>query len=93
MATIGRYSAVVQRKDLKFHGFFGWLGWLFLHLLYIAGFRSKLITLVDWGWDYLLQDRPVRLILSLGDKAAADRDPGPAAGRTLSTPAQRTTER
>jgi NADH dehydrogenase len=63
MATIGRYSAVVQTKRMKIHGFAGWLAWLFLHLLYLASFRSKVITLVDWGWDYLLQDRPVRLIV------------------------------
>jgi NADH dehydrogenase len=73
MATIGRYSSVVQTRRMQMKGFTGWLAWLFLHLLYLASFRSKVVTLVDWGWDYLLQDRPVRLIVSPdGKRQAAD---------------------
>ena len=64
MATIGRNSAVA---DLPLHirltGFVAWVAWLFLHLLYLVGFRNRLSVLVSWGWSYLTWDRGPRLIL------------------------------
>jgi NADH:ubiquinone reductase (H+-translocating) len=64
MATIGRNAAVA---DLPLHirltGFVAWVAWLFLHLLYLVGFRNRLSVLVSWGWSYLTWDRGPRLIL------------------------------
>ena len=62
MAAVGRNCAVVQTQRLKLSGFAGWLAWLGLHLVYIIGFRNRAIVLFSWGWNYLFQDRPVRLI-------------------------------
>jgi NADH dehydrogenase len=76
MATIGRNAAVAQLGRIHLSGFLGWLTWLGVHLLNVVTFRSKVIVLVNWAWDYLFLDRPVRLIVS------AARDPastGPAA--------------
>ena len=75
MATIGRNAGVAQIGPLRLSGFLGWLTWLFVHLVNVVSFRSKLIVLVNWAWEYLLYDRPVRLIL----QAAAPRTgrPGP----------------
>ena len=63
MATVGRNSAVVQIGRFHFTGFIGWLTWLTVHLLLIISFRNRLIVLLNWAYDYVFYDRPVRLIL------------------------------
>ena len=71
MATIGRNSAVAQLGPLRLTGFLGWLMWLFVHLINVISFRSRIVVLVNWAWDYLFYDRPIRLILrAAGEKAA-----------------------
>jgi NADH dehydrogenase len=63
MATIGRNSAVAQIGWLQLSGFPGWLLWLGVHLVNVISFRSRLVVLVNWAWEYLFYDRPVRLIV------------------------------
>jgi len=63
MATIGRNSAVAQLGPVRLTGFLGWLMWLGVHLVNVISFRSRLIVLVNWAWDYLFFDRPIRLIV------------------------------
>jgi NADH dehydrogenase len=64
MATIGRNSAVADLPlGVHLTGFIGWIGWLFLHLLYLVGFRNRLSVLVSWAWSYLTWDRGPRLIV------------------------------
>jgi NADH dehydrogenase len=71
MATIGRNSAVAQLGPVRLTGFLGWLMWLFVHLINVISFRSRIVVLVNWAWDYLFYDRPIRLILrAAGEKAA-----------------------
>jgi NADH dehydrogenase len=68
MATIGRNSAVAELGAVRLTGFLGWLMWLFVHLINVISFRSRIIVLVNWAWDYLFYDRPIRLILrAFGD--------------------------
>lgn len=62
MATIGRNAGVAQIGPLRLGGFLGWATWLLVHLLLLVGFRSRVVALLNWGWDYLAYDRPVRLI-------------------------------
>jgi NADH dehydrogenase len=62
MATVGRNHAVVQLGPIRVAGFIGWLMWLFVHLMYIITFRSKAVVLLNWAWNYIFYDRPVRLI-------------------------------
>jgi NADH:ubiquinone reductase (H+-translocating) len=62
MATVGRNHAVVQLGPIRVAGFIGWLMWLFVHLMYIITFRSKTVVLLNWAWNYIFYDRPVRLI-------------------------------
>ncbi|MGH7775591.1 MAG: NAD(P)/FAD-dependent oxidoreductase, partial [Candidatus Dormibacterales bacterium] len=64
MATVGRNAAVVQTRRLRLWGFPGWAAWLVVHLVRIVSFRSRAVVLVNWAWDYILLDRPVRLILT-----------------------------
>jgi NADH dehydrogenase len=63
MATIGRNSAVAQLGPVRLTGFLGWLMWLGVHLVNVISFRSRLVVLVNWAWDYLFYDRPIRLIV------------------------------
>lgn len=64
MATIGRNSAVAELPfGIRFRGFAAWVAWLFLHLLYLVGFRNRANVLVDWGWNYLTYDRAARVIV------------------------------
>jgi NADH dehydrogenase len=63
MATIGRNSGVAQIGPVRLSGFLGWALWLVVHLINIVTFRARLITLLNWAWDYLFYDRPVRLLL------------------------------
>ncbi len=48
MATISRYSAVAKVGKIEFSGFFAWLAWLFLHLIYMVGFKARLTTAMSW---------------------------------------------
>lgn len=63
MATIGRNAAVAQIGKRSYTGRTAWALWVFVHLTYLIGFRNRLITLVNWAWDYLFFERAVRLII------------------------------
>jgi NADH:ubiquinone reductase (H+-translocating) len=63
LATIGRNRAVADLGRFKFQGIIAWYIWLFIHLMAIVGFRSKMITIVDWFWNYISYDRALRLII------------------------------
>ncbi len=63
MATIGRNSAVAQLGRVHLSGFPGWVFWLTVHLVNVVSFRSRIVVLVNWAWEYILYDRPVRLIV------------------------------
>ena len=67
MATIGRNSAVAQLGRIRLSGFPGWVMWLTVHLVNVVSFRSRLLVLINWAWDYLFYDRPIRLILRAYD--------------------------
>jgi NADH:quinone reductase (non-electrogenic) len=43
-------------------GFLAWLVWLFVHLMYIVEFQSRLLVLIEWGFLYLTFNRGARLI-------------------------------
>ena len=73
MATVGRNYAVVQLGRIRVAGFVGWLMWLFVHLTYIITFRSKAVVLINWAWNYVFYDRPVRLITEVYPDRAVER--------------------
>ena len=62
MATVGRASGIAQTGKLKLWGFIGWLAWLFIHILYLIGFRNRLLVLIQWTWAWLTFGRSARLI-------------------------------
>jgi NADH dehydrogenase len=62
LATIGRYRAVASFGKLKFTGWLAWWLWLFVHLLYLVGFRNRASVLVQWAYSFFTWQRGVRLI-------------------------------
>ncbi|MCG8350268.1 MAG: NAD(P)/FAD-dependent oxidoreductase [Chloroflexales bacterium] len=62
MATIGRRSAVLDAFGVRLSGYPAWLGWLFVHLMALVGFRNRIIVLTNWAYNYFTYDRGVRLI-------------------------------
>lgn len=63
MATVGRNKAVVDLPRFKFGGFFAWLTWMFVHLMLLVDFRSRIVVFVNWVWSYINFDRGTRLIV------------------------------
>ena len=63
MATVGRNKAVVDLKFWKFQGFFAWLTWMLIHLLFLVGFRNKAVTLINWIVNYFSYDKGSRVII------------------------------
>ena len=78
MATIGRRRAIVQYGRLKFAGFFAWLAWLLIHVLYLIGFKNRIAVMLNWGWNYFAFSRGARLIVGKDWRAAAN-SPVPSA--------------
>lgn len=62
MATIGRAAGIAERGRLRLSGVFGWLAWLFIHLLFLIGFKNRAVVLFLWTWSYLTYKRGARLI-------------------------------
>ncbi len=62
MATIGRNKAVADLNILHFSGFPAWLAWLFIHVLYLVGFRNRIAVLLQWAWAYVTFNKGARLI-------------------------------
>ncbi len=99
LATIGRHRAVAVLAGLEFTGVFAWLLWLFVHIMYLAGFRNRLMVLVQWAYSYFTYSRGARVILAGRDmhdgvhtRPAASMEPevlmpdAPASVRTHAEP-------
>lgn len=62
MATIGRHKAVSDLRFIHLSGLPAWLAWLFVHIVFLVGFRNRLLVLFQWAWAYLTFDKGARLI-------------------------------
>jgi NADH dehydrogenase len=67
MATVGRARAVADIGDSTLSGFLAWLMWSTIHVLYLVGFRNRLLVMVNWAWQWLVHARGVRLITGSPD--------------------------
>lgn len=64
MATIGRRRAVAYPFNaIQLTGWFAWVTWLGLHLIWLLGFRNRIQVLLNWAWQYFTFDRNVRILL------------------------------
>jgi NADH dehydrogenase len=62
LATIGRAAAVADIHGLRFGGFLAWIIWVFVHILYLIGFKNRVLVMIQWAWAYVGQRRSNRLI-------------------------------
>ncbi len=62
MATIGRNKAVADLKLIHLSGIPAWLAWLFVHIIFLVGFRNRIAVLFQWAWAYFSFNKGARLI-------------------------------
>jgi len=62
MAVIGRAAAVANIFGFHISGVLAWFIWLFIHLMNIVQFQSRVQVFIEWGFEYLTFSRGARLI-------------------------------
>ena len=62
MATVGRYKAIGKIGNIEVSGFLAWLFWSAIHILYLIGYRSKILVAIEWIFSYLFNKKGTRLI-------------------------------
>lgn len=62
LATIGRAAAVAEIARLHLSGLIAWIVWVFVHIMYLIGFRNRIIVMIQWAWAYLRFSPGMRLI-------------------------------
>jgi NADH dehydrogenase len=67
MATIGRFYGIVQIGKMSFAGVMAWFMWLALHLMFLIGYRNRMVVLFQWVVYFTTFQRGARLITS-GDE-------------------------
>ena len=80
LATIGRAAAVARIGRVLFSGFLAWLAWLFVHIVFLIGFRNRVAVILQWAWSYLTIQRGSRLITDTAEQwryVAERRGPPP----------------
>ncbi|MDQ3617198.1 MAG: NAD(P)/FAD-dependent oxidoreductase [Pseudomonadota bacterium] len=80
LATIGRMAAVVDLHGVKVSGVLAWWFWLAAHVLFLIGFRNRLIVMINWAWAYWSYQRHARIILGAPDDPAPSSSNGTSLG-------------
>ena len=62
LATIGRSRAIADFGRVKFTGRLAWYLWLFVHIMYLVGFRNRIVVFIEWAYSYFTYQAGVRLI-------------------------------
>jgi len=62
LAVIGRSRAIADLGWIRFSGRFAWFFWLFVHIMYLVGFRNRLVVFIEWAYAYFTYQAGVRLI-------------------------------
>jgi len=77
---------------LKLSGFIAWVAWLLLHIIYLIDFRSRIVVLLRWAWQYVTYQVGSRLItghrLDAGAPASARESASPPAGKATPEPSK-----
>jgi NADH dehydrogenase len=74
LATIGRHRAIADFGRFTITGSLAWWFWLFLHIMYLAGFRNRLSVLIEWGYSYFTYERGARLITATDEERVAKKE-------------------
>ncbi len=83
MATIGRASAVIATKRFSKSGLLAWLLWWAVHIMFLVGFRNRLLVMFHWAWSWLSFKRGARLITGEIESLPPVRSIGPHGEPTL----------
>ena len=62
MATIGKNHAVAEIAGLRFGGWFAWVLWGLVHIMFLVGFRARVVVMWNWLWNFLFYSKGARLI-------------------------------
>ena len=62
LATIGRSRAIADFGKIKVTGWLAWVLWLFVHIMYLVGFRNRIVVFIEWAYAYFTYQAGVRLI-------------------------------
>ncbi|MGB6994037.1 MAG: NAD(P)/FAD-dependent oxidoreductase, partial [Thermoanaerobaculia bacterium] len=62
LAVIGRAAGVADLGVFHFSGYFAWLLWLFVHIMYLVGFANRILVLFQWAYSYITRGRGARII-------------------------------
>ncbi len=89
MATIGRANAVVESGKFKASGFIAWIAWCFVHILYLIGFRNRMLVFLQWVYSYFRYRRGARLITERGWMLDEPAMPAALVEAPAESPAQR----
>ncbi len=87
MATIGRASAVVATKRFTLSGLFAWLLWWVVHIMFLVGFKNRILVMFSWAWNWLTFKRGARLITGVVGPLPAVTTIGPDGAISLPPPA------
>ncbi|WP_423782517.1 NAD(P)/FAD-dependent oxidoreductase, partial [Flexistipes sinusarabici] len=63
LATIGRSKAIAEIKRFKVSGTLAWITWLFVHILYLTGFKNRMLVMLQWAWSYFTFKKGARIII------------------------------
>jgi NADH dehydrogenase len=74
MAVIGRNRGIAVVGPLRLAGFLAWAAWLLVHIVYLIGFRNRLLVLTQWAWSYVTFQAGARLITDAPPEAASHRN-------------------
>jgi NADH:ubiquinone reductase (H+-translocating) len=77
LATIGRNKAIVDFGWMTLSGRFAWLLWVFAHIYFLIGFRSRIVVALDWLWAYVTFRRGARIILAETGDVMTEPRPAP----------------
>lgn len=72
MAVIGRAAAVANIFGLHLSGMPAWLVWLFIHLMYLVEFQSRVLVFIQWGFEFITFSRGARLITGMSATDSID---------------------
>src|SRR5881409_2775689 len=75
MAVVGKGYAVLQSGKLRLHGLIAWLGWAFIHIMFLSQLSLKISVLLQWGWLFLTGQRGSRLIVNYQQSEPAQTMP------------------
>ncbi len=64
----GSGAAIADFGWLRIPGAAAWFAWLFVHILFLIGFRNRLVVMIQWAWAYFSYQRNVRLITGVSHR-------------------------